>query len=75
MKRHGGWAIFLFALFPFLIFDFVGIAAGMLRYPVRKFILYCWLGRLPRAFIECYVGATLLELVLARLPEWVNLAR
>jgi len=75
MKRHGGWAIFLFAFFPFLIFDFVGLAAGMLKYPVQKLLIYCWLGRLPRSFIECYVGATLLELVLARLPEWVNFAR
>ena len=64
MKRRGGLAIFLFAFFPFLIFDFVGIAAGVFRYPLRKFLLFCWAGRLPRSFIECYAGATILEFVL-----------
>ena len=48
MERYGGWAIFLFAFFPFLIFDFVGIAAGAFRYPLRKFLLFALAGRLPR---------------------------
>ncbi len=73
MKRHGGFAIFLFALVPMLIFDFVGIAAGVLKYPVRKFLAYCWLGRLPRSFIECYVyyytGKTLLNFILPFLSQ------
>jgi uncharacterized membrane protein YdjX (TVP38/TMEM64 family) len=68
MKRHGGFAIFLFALVPFLIFDFVGIAAGVFRYPLKKFFLFTWLGRLPRSFIECYVGAPLLDFILEHLP-------
>lgn len=41
MKRYGGLAIFLFAFFPLLIFDFVGIAAGVFRFPLRKFLLFC----------------------------------
>lgn len=68
MRRHGGWTIFLFAFFPFLIFDFVGIAAGVFRYPIKKFLLFCWAGRLPRSFIECYIGAGLLNLILHHLP-------
>jgi membrane protein YqaA with SNARE-associated domain len=54
MKRHGGIAVGLFAFLPILIFDFVGIAAGVLRYPIRKFLLYCWLGRFPRSLVEVY---------------------
>jgi len=64
MKRRGGFAIFIFALVPFLIFDFVGIAAGVFRYPLRKFYLFTWLGRLPRSLIECYIGAGLLDYIL-----------
>lgn len=64
MKRRGGLAIFLFALVPFLIFDLVGIAAGVLRYPLRKFYLFTWLGRLPRSLIECYIGVGLLDYIL-----------
>jgi membrane protein DedA with SNARE-associated domain len=44
LARWGGLAIFVLALVP-LFFDFVGIAAGIIRFPVWKFLLYCWLGR------------------------------
>lgn len=64
MEKHGGFAIFLFALVPFLIFDFLGIAAGALKYPLKKFFLFAWLGRLPRSILECYVGASLLEIAI-----------
>ena len=68
MKRYGGFAIFLFAIVPFFIFDFVGIAAGVFRYPVKRFLLFAWLGRLPRSMIECYIGASLLEFIIDHLP-------
>lgn len=45
MKKLGSVAIFLFALVPFLHFDLAGIAAGVLRFPVWKFLLACWLGK------------------------------
>lgn len=44
VKRWGAPAIFAFSLVP-LIFDLVGIAAGVLRVPFWKFMLACWLGR------------------------------
>jgi uncharacterized membrane protein YdjX (TVP38/TMEM64 family) len=44
LKRWGFLAIFLFSIMP-LFFDLVGLAAGALRFPLRKFILACWLGR------------------------------
>lgn len=44
VKRWGALAIFIFALFP-LFFDLVGLAAGVLRFPLWKFVLVCWLGR------------------------------
>jgi len=68
MRRHGGWAIFIFALIPFLIFDFIGIAAGVFRYPLKRFFLFTWLGRLPRSLVECYIGASLLDFILEHLP-------
>jgi len=50
-KRMEGWvrkwgvlAIFILSLVPFF-FDLVGIAAGVLRIPIWKFWLACWLGR------------------------------
>jgi len=44
MRRYGGLTVFLMSLFPF-VFDVVGLAAGSLRYPFGRFLLYCWLGR------------------------------
>ena len=44
MKRWGAFTVFLFSAVPF-VFDLVGIAAGALRYPFWKFLLFCWLGR------------------------------
>ncbi len=66
LKRYGVLAIFLFALLPFLLFDLLGIAAGALRYPIWKFLLACWAGRLIRSVAEAYLGATLFAL----LPIW-----
>jgi len=44
VKRWGAPAIFIFSVVP-LVFDLVGIAAGILRVPFWKFMLACWLGR------------------------------
>lgn len=44
VKRWGSLAIFIFALVP-IFFDLVGLAAGVLRFPIWKFVLVCWLGR------------------------------
>ncbi len=63
MRRRGGFAIFLFALIPVLLFDFVGIAAGVFRYKWYKFLIYSFLGRLPRTLAEVYTGAIILDYV------------
>ncbi len=44
IHRWGVLAVFIFALVP-LFFDLVGLAAGVLRFPLWKFIVSCWLGR------------------------------
>ena len=44
VRRWGVIAIFIFTLVP-LFFDLVGIVAGVLRFPLWKFVLICWLGR------------------------------
>ncbi len=56
MKRYGSFAIFLFALLPILIFDFIGIVAGSAKFPLWKFILACFAGRLIRCLAEAYLG-------------------
>jgi len=55
MRSYGAPAIFVFSLTP-LPFDLVGIAAGTLRFPLWKFLLYCWAGRLVRSLLIIYLG-------------------
>lgn len=56
LNRHGGIAIFFFALLPALVFDLLGLAAGSFRFPLWKFILACWAGKLLRCLIAAYLG-------------------
>jgi membrane protein YqaA with SNARE-associated domain len=59
MRRYGSGTILLLSVLPFIPFDFVGIAAGTLRFPFWKFFLALLTGRLIRAFVEVYVIWTL----------------
>jgi len=44
VERWGMLTIFILSLVPF-VFDLAGIAAGVIRFPLWKFFLACWLGR------------------------------
>ncbi len=57
VRRWGALVVFVNALLPFF-FDVVGIAAGVLRLPLWKFVLACWLGRTIN-----YVSVVLLVVV------------
>ena len=67
MDRYGLWAVFGFSLIPMLIFDLIGLAAGALKLSTWKFFLACWGGRIPRSFIEAYIGAGIIPMVF---PSW-----
>jgi len=45
MKRWGGWVIFAFAAIPLPILDIAGVVAGVLGYPLWKFLLIVWPGK------------------------------
>lgn len=55
MDRGGGLTILIASAVPNPFFDFAGIAAGALRYPYRKFIMYAFVGRSVR-----YIGTAYL---------------
>jgi len=56
LKKYGSIAVFVFAILPILIFDLLGLAAGSFRFPLWKFVLACWAGRLIRCLVEAYLG-------------------
>ncbi len=57
MRRRGWLVLFLFALIPNPIFDFVGIAAGALRYPIWRFLAIVWAGKFLKFLTLAYACA------------------
>lgn len=66
LRRWGMLAIFFLSLIPFF-FDLAGIAAGVLRYPLWKFLIACWLGRTVLYIAIAFAGAWGWEAVLSYL--------
>ena len=70
MRRRGSLVIFVLAFVPNPIFDLAGAAAGILRYPVWKFLLFCFLGKTPRSILIAFAGAWALQGVLEFLKRY-----
>lgn len=56
VERWGMLTIFLLSVAP-LVFDLAGIAAGVLRFPLWKFFIACWLGRTILYLVIAWGGA------------------
>lgn len=52
--RNGGMALFVLSVIPNPLFDIAGIAAGSLRYPLRKFLLYVLAGKVIKFIAVAY---------------------
>jgi len=57
MKRWGALTIFVFALVPVLPIDIAGIVAGVLRFPIWKFLVTCFLGKTLEYIAIALLGA------------------
>jgi membrane protein YqaA with SNARE-associated domain len=59
--RYAGLTIVLFSIIPNPLFDIVGVAAGSILYPVRKFLLLVFIGKVVKfswVGLGCYYGMT-----------------
>ncbi|MSQ26151.1 MAG: DedA family protein [Dehalococcoidia bacterium] len=56
VQRRGWPVIMLFALIPNPVFDFLGIAAGALRIPLRQFLAVIWVGKTLKNIGLAYAG-------------------
>jgi membrane protein YqaA with SNARE-associated domain len=63
MQVRGGITIFVLSMIPNPFFDLAGIAAGTLRYPVRRFLLFCWLGKTIKTTVVAWAGSQSVDLV------------
>ncbi|MCE9647633.1 MAG: VTT domain-containing protein [Chloroflexi bacterium] len=57
IEKYGGWAILVLSAIPNPFFDIAGIAAGMAKMPLWKFLLFCWIGQLIKMAMFAYAGA------------------
>ena len=57
MRRRGSGVLFFFALLPNPLFDFVGIAAGALRYPIWRFLSIIWVAKVLKFLAVAYACA------------------
>jgi len=63
MRRHGSVTIFVLSAMPNPVFDLAGIAAGMLRFPVWRFLAACFLGKTVKGIVFALAGAQSLQWV------------
>jgi len=66
IKKYGDVTIFALSVIPNPIFDIAGIVAGMLKLPLWRFLLWCWLGKVVKMLVFAYGGSTILNLF----PWW-----
>ena len=63
MERHGFWGILLVSFQPILPVDIAGIVAGASKIPLWKFLVPCWIGKLGKYLLACYLGEAVLRLL------------
>lgn len=55
--RWGGMVILAFAFFPNPLFDGIGMVAGISKYPIKRFLILTFAGRLLRYIVIGYVSS------------------
>lgn len=63
MQRRGGITIFVLSMIPNPFFDLAGIAAGSLRYPIWRFLLFCWIGKTIKTTLFALGGSQFIGLI------------
>lgn len=57
MRRYGVWAVLLLAFLPNPFFDLAGTAAGTLKMPLAKFLVWAWIGKTLKMLVFALAGA------------------
>jgi uncharacterized membrane protein YdjX (TVP38/TMEM64 family) len=57
VQKYGAWAILVLSAIPNPFFDLAGIAAGVAKIPVWKFLFFCWIGQIIKMGMFAFAGA------------------
>jgi uncharacterized membrane protein YdjX (TVP38/TMEM64 family) len=63
MQRHGFLTIFVLSVIPNPVFDLAGVAAGVLHFPLSRFLLACFLGKTVKGLAFSLAGAQSLPII------------
>jgi len=61
VEKYGGWAILFLSAIPNPLFDVAGVAAGIVKMPVRIFLFSVWIGQLIKMTIFAFAGKYSIE--------------
>jgi len=56
VEKFGGWAILVLSAIPNPFFDAAGIAAGIVKMPLRTFLISVWIGQIIKMTFFAYAG-------------------
>jgi uncharacterized membrane protein YdjX (TVP38/TMEM64 family) len=57
VEKYGGWAILVLSAIPNPFFDLAGVAAGVGKMSMPRFLIFCWIGQLIKMTAFAYAGA------------------
>jgi len=61
VEKYGGWAILVLSAIPNPLFDVAGVAAGIVKMPMRTFLFSVWIGQLIKMTLFAYAGKYSIE--------------
>jgi len=64
VEKYGGWSILVFSAIPNPFFDIAGIAAGIAKMPINRFLAACWVGQTLKMAMFAYAGLFSLDWLL-----------
>ncbi len=64
MQRNGTLTIFVLSVIPNPVFDVAGITAGVLKFPLWRFLVACALGKAIKFIVIAFAGALSLDFIL-----------
>jgi uncharacterized membrane protein YdjX (TVP38/TMEM64 family) len=64
--KYGVWAIIVLSAIPNPFFDIAGVAAGIAKMSLRRFLVACWIGQLIKMALFAYAGFYSLDWLMNR---------
>ena len=61
MRKNGPITILMISVIPNPFFDIAGVVAGALKFPIKKFLIWCWIGETIKMCFFAYTGFKILK--------------